>query len=194
MVDSIKQSTHALIKSKGISDREPSTTSIARHAGISVGSLYQYFSTREAIFLALYEDTSTEVVVTMKKVAVRILNQPLEKGVAEIVRYLLDLHRQHELILLGLVRQIPELKLASQPMSYENMIFDSIRIAVKQWVPELSPHDLNRRAFFLREIMLSGIYRYLNDRPEDISDREFIADMTAIVGFYIAHGPVTKRR
>ena len=187
-VDTIKQAARELVANEGFSS-STSTTLIAERAGVSIGSLYQYFPTREAIFLALFEETSAQMTTTMKKVMVRILDQPLEKGVREVLRQLLVLHREHELVLLKMVAQVPELKLATQPLSFENMIFDSIRIAVSQWTPGLSFRDLQRRAFFLREIILGCIHRYLKDSPDNITERGFLDDLSLIVIHYIALPP-----
>lgn len=185
-VEAIKQAARELLAVEGFSGNSTSTTLIAERAGVSIGSLYQYFPTREAIFLALFEDTSAQMTTTMKKVMVRILSQSPEKCVPQVMRQLLALHREHELVLLKMVAQVPELKLATQPVSFENMIFDTIRIAVSQWTPGLSHRDLDRRAFFLREIILGCIYRYLNDVPDNITDRSFIDDLAQIVMHYVA--------
>lgn len=185
-VDAIKQAARELVATEGFYGSSTSTTLIAERAGVSIGSLYQYFPTREAIFLSLFEDASAEMTATMKKVMVRILDQPLEKGVTEVMRQLLALHREHELVVLKMVTQVPELKLVAQPLSFENMIYDSIRIALHQWMPGLPVRDIDRRAFFLREIILGCIHRYLNDRPQNVSDRAFVDDLTQIVMHYIA--------
>jgi AcrR family transcriptional regulator len=188
-IEAIKQATRELAEAEGFTAGATSTTLIAERAGVSVGSLYQYFPTREAIFLALYEDISATMTVTMKKVAARILNRPLEKGVPEVLRYLLALHREHELILSKMVAQVPALKSAIQPLSFENTITTSIRIYVNQFNPGLSPRDLDRRAFLLRVTILGCIHRYLEDAPPGISDLAFLADLSAIVAFYIARDP-----
>jgi AcrR family transcriptional regulator len=183
-VDAIKQAARELVATEGFSDS--TTTLIAERAGVSIGSLYQYFPTREAIFLALYEDASAQMTATMKKVMVRIFDQSLEKGVTEVMRRLLALHREHELVVQKMVAQIPELKLATQPLSFENMIYHAIRTYVEHHNAELSSRDLDRRAFFLREIILGCIHRYLNDAPAGVTDRSFVNDLSAVVVFYIA--------
>ena len=184
-VEAIKQAAREMVAAEGFSGSSTSTTLIAERAGVSVGSLYQYFPTREAIFLALFEETSAEMTVTMKKVMVRIIDQSLEKSVPQVMRQLLMLYREHELVLLKMVTQIPELKLATQPVSFENMIFDTIRIAVGHWTPGLSMRELDRRAFFLREIILGCIHRYINDAPENVTEKAFIDDLAEIVLHYV---------
>ena len=182
-VDAIKQAAREMVATEGFSTS--TTTLIAERAGVSIGSLYQYFPTREAIFLALYEDASAQMTATMKKVMVRILEQSLEKGVTEVMRQLLALHREHEQIVQKMVAQIPELKLATQPLSFENMIYHAIRTYVEHHNAALSSRDLDRRAFLLREIILGCIHRYLNDSPEKITDRALINDLTQVVTHYI---------
>lgn len=186
MLETIKQAARELIAAEDFSSSNTSTTHIAARAGISVGSLYQYFPTREAIFLALFEEATTQMTKTMKGVLVRVLNQPLDVAVTEVLNRVLSLHREHELVVLKMVTQMPELDLASQPLSYENMIFDSIRVYVTHHIPELSSRNVEKRAFFLQEIIMGCIHRYLRDPPEKMTDRIFVRELTQIVVSYMS--------
>lgn len=188
-VDAIKQAARDLIAAEGFSSHSTSTTAIAERAGVSVGSLYDYFPTREAIFLALFEDTTAQVTVIMKREMVRIFSQPLALAFPRLLRKLIVLLREHEVVMLRMVTRMPELKLVSQPLSFENMVLDTTRVAINQWNPGLSAHDLDRRAFLLREIILGCVYRYLNDAPENVTDRAIIADLAQIAAHYIALPP-----
>jgi AcrR family transcriptional regulator len=53
-VEAILRSARALLQDGGV--RALSTTSIARRAGVPVGSIYQYYPNRNAILQALFED------------------------------------------------------------------------------------------------------------------------------------------
>lgn len=62
MVESILDATRRLVtKEDGIKLSRLSTNHIAKEAGISVGSLYQYFPNREAIVFELYKQMLKEV-------------------------------------------------------------------------------------------------------------------------------------
>lgn len=57
MVENILESTRTLLKeSRERTSKKITTTQIARKAGISVGSLYQYFPTTEAILYELFKE------------------------------------------------------------------------------------------------------------------------------------------
>ena len=57
MVENILESTRALLReSRNRTSKKITTTQIARKAGISVGSLYQYFPTTEAILYELFKE------------------------------------------------------------------------------------------------------------------------------------------
>lgn len=56
MVENILESTRELLKeSRGTASKKITTTQIARRAGISVGSLYQYFPSTESILSELFK-------------------------------------------------------------------------------------------------------------------------------------------
>jgi len=185
-VDRIKQAVVELAREAGFADIN--TSQIAERAGVSKGSLYQYFSSREAIFLALFEDVTSGMAATMKELYVQITNLPPEAGIRRAITRHLELFRQHELILLTLPSQVPQLRLTSQPVTYENMISRFTRAYIEERCPDLSASDVERRAFFIHEIARSCIASFVSERPPKITDRAFIADLSDIILYYSLKG------
>jgi AcrR family transcriptional regulator len=80
-----------------IADRGPaaaSTNRIAARAGVSIGSLYQYFPTRDAILLALFERHIGEIepIIASGIAAVRDPAVALEDALGAMLRALLARH------------------------------------------------------------------------------------------------------
>ncbi|MFA5629951.1 MAG: TetR/AcrR family transcriptional regulator [Porticoccaceae bacterium] len=185
-VESIKQAALELAAQEGFT--ELNTTQIAERAGVSKGSLYQYFSNREAIFMALFEDATTGMAEVMKALYLQILDLPPHEGIPKAIRRHLELFRQHELIFLTLPGQVPQLRLASQPITYESMIARFTRTYIRERIPEISDSDLERRAFFIHEIVKGCIASFVSDRPAKISDRSFVEDLSEIIIGYSLKG------
>jgi AcrR family transcriptional regulator len=70
-----------------------STNRVAREAGVSVGSLYQYFDSKEAIVTALLERHRDEQMAILEREMVRLVRAPVREAVAGYVRAIVEAHR-----------------------------------------------------------------------------------------------------
>src|SRR5689334_20025487 len=83
-VDAILAATARILVKDGY-DRA-STNKIAAAAGVSVGSLYQYFPSKEALVAALIEKHSAEMLEIFEAQATQLLGAPMDLAVREVVR------------------------------------------------------------------------------------------------------------
>lgn len=182
-VDSIKIAVLELGAKGGFADM--TIAQIAERAGVSKGSLYQYFSGREAIFLAMFEDASAEMAAVMKELYIRILDLPPREGVTAVLRRHLDLVRRHELVLLIMPEQVPTLLLKQRPITYENMIMRFTRSFIQEKCPKLNTTEVAHRAFFIHEVARSCIQRFVEEPPDTLSDRAFLGQLTRLITDYM---------
>lgn len=62
------------------------TNAVAAHAGVSIGSLYQYFPNKEALTAALIERSGAELERSVAQVGQETRLMPLEAGLRQLVR------------------------------------------------------------------------------------------------------------
>jgi AcrR family transcriptional regulator len=182
-VENIKQATLQLIAKEGFVGL--GTGRIAERAGISIGSLYQYFPTCEAILLALYEDVTASLTDATKRMLLDIIDAPREEGIEFVIRSLLTLHKRHELVLIRLVEERPEIRFSAHPLSFANLIRGSIKIYLQHQRPELESAQVERMAHFIDRVALSCIRWYLVDDHPGISKEAFILDLSRMITAYI---------
>jgi AcrR family transcriptional regulator len=72
------------------------TTRIAEIAGVSVGSLYQYFDSREAIIGAIIDRQLEAMLVSFRQLVDALAGLPLETMVRGVLFGLLEASREHE--------------------------------------------------------------------------------------------------
>lgn len=72
------------------------TTRIAEHAGVSVGSLYQYFDSREAIIGTIIDRQLDEMLQAFRLLVGALVELPLEGMVRGVLFGLLATSRNHE--------------------------------------------------------------------------------------------------
>lgn len=79
MVDAIIDSGFISLMRNGLEGT--TTRHVAEIAGISVGSLYQYFPDKEAIYAAMHQQFVSEVIVFLREVAPELVQRELRPGV-----------------------------------------------------------------------------------------------------------------
>src|SRR5690348_14776242 len=102
-----------------------STNRIAEVAGVSVGSLYQYFPSKEALVAAVVERHQEELMQLVRSEVAQAANQPIEQGVRTLVAVAVKAHRIDPKLHRVLAEQIPRVgRLAKlETFSRENYAF-----------------------------------------------------------------------
>jgi AcrR family transcriptional regulator len=93
-MDAIITAAIRLIEHEGIA--RLNTTRIAEVAGVSVGSLYQYFPNREAIIGEIIDQQLDAMLRAFRALAGATAELPLEHAVDGVLRGLLEASRAHE--------------------------------------------------------------------------------------------------
>ena len=188
-VKSILQATEALVIERGFSN--VGTRLIAERAGVSIGSLYQYFPTYESILLAWYEDVASQVAQKARLAMMRVVHEDLRVSVPYAMKVLLDELERQELVLVRMVKEVPEIEQSTSVASFEGLIRASMRIYFNQH-HEFHAKDTERHVFFLENIIFSNVRRYLADRPLNLSRKDFLAHLSRVVIAYL-DGDLTRQ-
>lgn len=104
-VDALIEATARILVREGF-DRA-STNRIAALAGVSVGSLYQYFPSKEALVAAVIDRHHRELMQVLRGVLAEVAAQPLEQAVRTLVTVAIQAHRVDPKLHRVLTEQIP---------------------------------------------------------------------------------------
>jgi len=183
VVDTLLEATARILERSGL--EETSTNEIARVAGVSVGSLYQYFPSKEALVAALIE---RKVELDMREVgeAVEKLQQePLERIIAGAVRVTLEMHRRDRGLLRALLELVPRVGRHAQ---VRQMVAQG-RVALRQLLEahkaELRRVDLDIPTFIVGRLLEELAHAALFERPELLEDPRFADEVTYLVVAYL---------
>src|SRR3982751_1734405 len=104
-VDALVEATARILVKEGFD--KASTNRIAEVAGVSVGSLYQYFPGKEALVAAVIERHQREIKQTVHGELEEVLAQPVERAVRRLVAMAVRAHRVDPRLHRVLAEQIP---------------------------------------------------------------------------------------
>ena len=104
-VDTLIEATARILVKEGFD--KASTNRIAEKAGVSVGSLYQYFPGKEALVAAVMERHSQELIQVARGVLAEVAKLPMEQAIRKLVTTALEAHRIDPKLHRVLAEQIP---------------------------------------------------------------------------------------
>ena len=104
-VDALVEATARILVRDGF--EKTSTNRIAEIAGVSVGSLYQYFPSKEALVAAVIDRHHEEIMGIVRAALTEVMDMPIEKAVRRLVTVAIDAHRINPKLHRVLAEQIP---------------------------------------------------------------------------------------
>jgi AcrR family transcriptional regulator len=157
-----------------------STTRIAEVAGVSVGTLYQYFADREAIFEAL-QDREFERATAMLSAALEQDTLDQRQVAHAVIAGLLGLYRNapglHRLLAVNGMHVSP----ADRVVAFDRKIVETLRVFF-----ELSPLGVTRpnkhaAAFVLYQSVRATLLAAILEEPSGLSDDVLLDEVTTLV-------------
>ena len=116
MVAAILDATARILVKHGYA--RMTTNSVAEKAGISVGSLYQYFPSRDALVAAVARRHSEKVKIALEDLLAETKTDDLETGLTRMVRGIAEIHAADPVLSRILASEVPRLG----PMDWRNDI------------------------------------------------------------------------
>jgi AcrR family transcriptional regulator len=105
LVDTLVEATARILVKEGFD--KASTNRIAAKAGVSVGSLYQYFPGKEALVAAVMERHNKELMQVVRGALAEVATLPMEQAVRKLVATAIEAHRIDPKLHRVLAEQIP---------------------------------------------------------------------------------------
>lgn len=166
-----------------------STNRIAAAAGISPGSLYQYFPNKDAIAAAVIDRYSDHLA---SRVAARVserLDQPAPDYVRESIAALVDALDVHPEFLRAVMEQTPRLGAGSKLIAFEQRIGELTVAYLTINRAQIRPDTtLETAAWMLVRMVEHLCVRYVLDQPP-IGRDQFIDEITVMALSYLRPWP-----
>lgn len=160
------------------------TNRIAEVAGVSVGSLYQYFPNKESIVLAVVKRHCEEMVGLLRASIVELGDAPLPRAVRTYVSAMLEAHAVDPDLHRALVQQALHLGL-EHLQGIRDTTCALVRAYLEGHRDEILPTDLDAAAFVLVTSVESVVHASLLERPESLPLEALREEVIAFVLRYL---------
>ena len=144
-VDALLEATARILVREGFD--KASTNRIAEVAGVSVGSLYQYFPSKEALVAALIDRHNRPVMQAIQGELAEALKLSMEEAVRRLVSIAVKAHRVDPKLHRALTEQIPRVGRLENVEFFNRQYYVLFENYLKSRRGELSVTDLGLAAF-----------------------------------------------
>jgi len=164
------------------------TNNIARRAGVSVGTLYQYFPNKEAVVLAVAERHAERLADLLVQHLTRAQDASLPDACAAFVRALLQAHALAPELHSLLIEQVPRIAGTSPLRSYDEMFEAQVRAFLVERRAEIDPPDLDLAVFILVHAVQAVTHAAVLMRPDALADEALAEAVTALILRFLRAG------
>ncbi|NJM72519.1 MAG: TetR/AcrR family transcriptional regulator [Scytonema sp. RU_4_4] len=200
-VDAILTATARILTEEGYD--KASTNRIAELAGVSIGSLYQYFPNKEALVAALAAQHTNEMVELVESKLNDLFDVPPEVAIPELVKAVIAAHAVNPMLHKVLDEEVPRVGRLKQVENPEEQINAMLRAYLERWsdVPtgsrakgdaakqplrdRLKPQNLDLTVFILGRTVESLCHAAVIEHPELLSDGQLEQEITNLLLSYL---------
>src|SRR3989442_10117676 len=185
-VDALIEATARILVREGFD--KASTNRIAEVAGVSVGSLYQYYPGKEALVAAVIDHHNQEIMRVVRSALAEVATQPIEKAVRRLVAVAIEAHRIDPKLHRVLAEQIPRTGRLENVEAFNRETHALFRAYLEEHSDELRTVDLGLAAFVCVTSIEALAHTAVLHRSEKLSDevvRTLVDETTRLVVGYL---------
>lgn len=144
-VDALIEATARVLIREGFD--KASTNRIAEEAGVSIGSLYQYYPSKEALVAAVIDRHNQAIGQVVRGALAEVAALPLEKAVRKLIAVAIKAHRIDPKLHRVLTEQLPRTGRLENAETFSREVYGLFRTYLENHRDELRAVDLDLAAF-----------------------------------------------
>jgi AcrR family transcriptional regulator len=195
-VDALIEATARVLVREGFD--KASTNRIADVAGVSVGSLYQYYPGKEALVAAVIDRHNRDIMQVVRGALAEVASQPIEKAVRRLVAVAIEAHRIDPKLHRVLAEQIPRTGRLENVEAFNREIYALFRAYLESRSDELRMVDLGLATLVCVTSIEALAHTAVLHHPEKLSDEAVgtLVDETTrlVVGYLQSSSCLTREQ
>ena len=171
-----------------------STNRIAATAGVSVGSLYQYFPNKEALVAALVARHNREMLQLLRDALKEVASLDLATAMRELARATVDAHLVDSALHRIFAEQVPRMGQLAEIEALQRETFLLVRAYLEERRNEISVRDLDSATSICVTTVEALTHEFVIRKPDALDgDRDrFIEEVTRLIVGYLRPGRASK--
>lgn len=183
-VDAIMRATAHILVKRGY--QATTTNAVALAAGVSIGSLYQYFPNKEAIVAALLDAHLEETQEWLRRAMIPALEQPLAEAARTLIEGLIAAHRVDPDLHRVFVEELPRIATFERIHELEKETLAMVRTYLEARVPHLTKkRNLDTVSFVIVHAVEALTHGVVLFRRDLLEDPKFVDEVARLVVRYV---------
>lgn len=186
-VDAIIKATAQVLVQEGY-DRA-STNRIAQAAGVSIGSLYQYFPSKEALVASLVEAHQAKMTRVLQRALEDVTPAELPHNARTMVDGLIRAYRVDPKLHHVLCQEVPKVGELRKIYEFEEQLAAITQRYLQTLRHQVRQQDLDRAIFVLVNAVSGVVRAAVQDDPDGHNDPHLSAELTDMILRYLMRNP-----
>jgi AcrR family transcriptional regulator len=162
-----------------------STNAVAERAGVSVGSLYQYFPNKEALIAALHARHGEQMMAVIQRALTKAMDATLDDALSGLIEATVEAHRVDADLHRVLEEQHQDLDDDTMHQEYLDVMEDRIVALLARHRGQITAPDLKLAAFMLLNAAHGLIHAVVLRRPKGVSLRHATQEIVRMMRAYL---------
>jgi AcrR family transcriptional regulator len=191
IVEAIFEATLRILPKVG--SQNITTTKIAEFAGISIGSLYQYFPNKESVLAGIVDIISKAKTAEVQKRIDEIGGKSMTEATDTMVDLGLEIFLKEKEKVREVYRQAPELGRLPALLKLRQSVVERLAEEMKKHRPGLPPEEYLRVSFVAVNSLMGVVHTMLYDDSQNYSIDELSFELKTMLNAYFRQRTESSR-
>ena len=182
-MEAIRIAARRVLEEKGLDGL--TTNYVAEVAGVSIGSVYQYFPSKEAIVATVVEHRATETREKLRQLAQSLKRTDLEGAVGEVVRWYVDRYREDRAFYRAVLPEIETVRRGDYVRDRTLQIGSMIALGLGGFGDMIRVSDVQLAGFLIASALEGAMARAVMAGDEWLDRPELPDELTTMVIGYV---------
>ena len=171
-----------------------STNKVAEVAGVSIGSLYQYYPSKEALVAALIARHMERLAALLETKMIEVAAAPVDVAIRTLLSALVDAKTLEPKLQKVLVEQVPRVGRLCKVAQMDKHFEDLLRGYLQRRQAQIRPRNVDAAVFLLVAAGSAITHAIATDRPDHLPMAELVDEAAELVMRYLRpDAPTTGR-
>jgi AcrR family transcriptional regulator len=182
-VDALLEAGARVLREDGF--EKASVNRIAGVAGVSVGSLYQYFPSKDALVAAIVKRHYERMLDAFHKNLFDFGQLPVEQAARAVVRRTFEAYAIDPALLLVIVDEVPQFGLYSRSREFDMMLAEALKTYLRFHAALVRPSNLDLAVKILMKSVEAVAQAVIVDDPALLASEELVDEVTHLILGYL---------